>query len=1016
MTIPNSVLFIGDTAFTGRRWPETLILPGVIDIGFRAFYGCEYLKSVSMPVIVGIGEGAFYNCVRLASVTFSSVLATIREGAFRSCRVDFTSLPDSIAEIGGDAFSYCDRLVSVTLTCPIPFVERYTFHECGALESISLPDTVTAIRDNAFYYTGLTTIQLPPFLSQLGREALLLCPLIDIRLPDSVQRVSYDVFPSTLQKISMPGAIFGMVPDAFSYCDDLQEVQLRGFPCQTVCRALSGFSLAKFTISGLGSVAPPTTACDRVYEVASDEPSDDQASRSPRAPRTPTPTILRLPTRPPDDSTARHTPARTPPTTTAPSSIWCELAQYELIGSTLTISVPGTEEGYYRTRVERSCVNTFRVDHEDGNWFEPLVKSVQIGEGVIAIGAWAFADQRINFVSLSYTLRTMAMGAFAYQNDLTAVTFPRTLESIGTWAFAWSGLQSVHIPASVSLISNEAFAGCPVSDFTVASGNPTYIADDGIIYFTNMTTLIAYPAGNPRIAFSVPYMTRVIGAYAFQETYNLESVDLARISSIEERGFDSAHSIKHFVFPATLQHVGFRALANMTALESVQLPDSVLTIGDECFYACDSLSWVSLPNSARHCPDGLVFGCLSLTDVFLGNSMKSIGVGPFDRAPKLIDIFVPDSVDTLEPGALRNSDLQSISLPSTITSISSDEFEVPFHPTQIHIRGAPAVASTLCYMLGRIADREPDFWWNPIFIHVSGVPGSVICSNRGIIVEKGPAPRLTNRPSATNLATQIRPATHSPTSSRGRLPAGGSGTPARFDLTGNTPIDIAALDSARRVTLCGKGVLRGVSDELWLGEVTLERGSQLTAYGLVVQHSLRLEPNTKLAPGAHEKIELFNDVTIVFDFGKIEGLSTLDLGEIGANYTIVPRSIQIVLTQTGGDSAVHEVLIRGKALSNCAEWLDRVEGLPKRYSVTCERVRETRQLAAADLPEMGLFLVRPEGPDDVDDEPFTFGEVWEIVIVAALCVIPVAILVAVICWCRRRKRANESGEPGEVSA
>ena len=57
-------------------------------------------------------------------------------------------------------------------------------------------------------------------------------------------------------------------------------------------------------------------------------------------------------------------------------------------------------------------------------------------------------------------LRIVESRTFSYCDALRAVLFPESLEKIGAWAFAKSGLRSVTIPANVRLIGERAFWGC----------------------------------------------------------------------------------------------------------------------------------------------------------------------------------------------------------------------------------------------------------------------------------------------------------------------------------------------------------------------------------------------------------------------------------------------------------------------------------------------------------------------------------------------------------------------------
>ena len=59
-------------------------------------------------------------------------------------------------------------------------------------------------------------------------------------------------------------------------------------------------------------------------------------------------------------------------------------------------------------------------------------------------------------------LKVTAIGMSAFNNSksLRSVTFPDTIESIGTDAFKNSGLESIEIPSSVNVVQNSAFDNC----------------------------------------------------------------------------------------------------------------------------------------------------------------------------------------------------------------------------------------------------------------------------------------------------------------------------------------------------------------------------------------------------------------------------------------------------------------------------------------------------------------------------------------------------------------------------
>lgn len=71
ITIPNSVISIGDLAFTCTSLTNVIVPDGVIHIGEYAFAMCNSLVSITLPVSVKtIGNGAFSYCGLLASINY----------------------------------------------------------------------------------------------------------------------------------------------------------------------------------------------------------------------------------------------------------------------------------------------------------------------------------------------------------------------------------------------------------------------------------------------------------------------------------------------------------------------------------------------------------------------------------------------------------------------------------------------------------------------------------------------------------------------------------------------------------------------------------------------------------------------------------------------------------------------------------------------------------------------------------------------------------------------------------
>jgi len=72
----------------------------------------------------------------------------------------------------------------------------FAFHLCSGLTTLTIPDSVPTIGDDAFYgCSGLTTLTIPDSVTTIGNHAFFCCRgLSTLRIPDSVTMISHDAF------------------------------------------------------------------------------------------------------------------------------------------------------------------------------------------------------------------------------------------------------------------------------------------------------------------------------------------------------------------------------------------------------------------------------------------------------------------------------------------------------------------------------------------------------------------------------------------------------------------------------------------------------------------------------------------------------------------------------------------------------------------------------------------------------------------------------------------------------
>ena len=197
VSLPETVISIGDRAFESTALDSVDIPSGVTGIGYAVFRKSK-LASVNIPPgVTSIGDSAFALCQNLASVTIPPGVTGIGDSAFYWCRnLTSVAIPSSVTGIGNAAFSDCESLVSVEMAYGVTQIGAYAFAFCHNLASVTIPSSVTTINNNAFTgCDGLTSVIIPPSVTSIGSSAFSSCDnLTSVTMPDTVKSIGGDIF------------------------------------------------------------------------------------------------------------------------------------------------------------------------------------------------------------------------------------------------------------------------------------------------------------------------------------------------------------------------------------------------------------------------------------------------------------------------------------------------------------------------------------------------------------------------------------------------------------------------------------------------------------------------------------------------------------------------------------------------------------------------------------------------------------------------------------------------------
>lgn len=726
VTLAANLASIGAYAFGGCALQTVAVPASVESIGIGAFASCP-LTAMEVPFVghdrtAAIGHiGYFFGAetaagntmcpATLRSVKILSGCTAIGEGAFADCDgIETLELPATIVSIGRNAFTPAQLAAVSVEEGGFLYIGRvlYSYNPASAPKNVTMRDSTVAIAAGAFDGLAITGIDLPDSVAHIGAGAFRGATMTTLTLPfigesaDSETNATLAYIfggevPATLTSVVLNERCTRIASGAFAGAVGLREVTIGASVTEIGTGAFHGCTALTAITVDAGNAAYQSTADGIVYTAAGDEIVAVPAALSGAVTLLPTVTVI------PADT---FRDCRLITSLVLPDGLsaigdgafaGCSLLASFNIPDSLALVGRDAFDGtaWYRAQ-EDGVVYIGRVLYICKGNRAPT--SLIVREGTVSITAGAFAyDLTLEKIDIPASVRYIGAGVFRGVN-IRSLILPYIGDSV-TDAKPTTAFLGYLFGASTPSVS-AAFVPKTLTSLTLRSG--CLAIRENALRGCDTLTDITFPASLVYVYGGVLDSTAWYAAqqeipgviYAGSVAYSFVAPEQAYedYSTEERNGRLTPYDVVLRDGTVAIADSAFMG----SAIRTVWMPDSVLTIGEYAFAECAVLKTVDIS--------------LSLTD---------LGAYAFSTCTVLDRIYLPGTIGTVKEGTFMDCEgLRIVWVGAGITNLGGAAGAFPGTPPgRLYFTGTSASAWSA------IEDRPAV--WDSVNVRINtGLPNS----------------------------------------------------------------------------------------------------------------------------------------------------------------------------------------------------------------------------------------------------------------------------------------------------
>lgn len=569
MILPNTVETIEDSAFENCSSLYSISLgESLKKLGSSIFKSCTSLRTINIPNgVTEIKSSTFQDCRKMLSVVIPNKVTSIENSAFKNCTsLTSVTIPNSVTSIGDDAFKGCNSMESVAVGNGLISIGDSAFEMCNALTSITIPNSVTSIGYNAFKgCSSLARVEISALSAWcgIGFGNEMSNPLNE--------GASMYLNEKLVTDLLIPSGVTEINDYAFYNCKSINQVNIHENVVSIGCSAFYGCNISLYinsktieqdftnsdTDSFWGAKLTNVVIGNNVSKIGSYLFSNQTLLTNIPLPNTIT-TI----------GYSAFSGCTSLTSITVPNSV-TEIGGSAFYGcSALTQMVIGngvTSWGDYK--IFEGCTGELIVNSDIGVTFSEWIPSTSYNSSGYTAYYGLFRNSKFTKVTIGEGVVSIGAYAFAGCSSIVSMTLPYSVENIGSSAFVnCTGELIINSKIVEQDCSSDYYPTCYNS---ANSKGWLYGAEFSKLTIGNDIQVIgAYMfKGSQFSNISLPDSVTKIGSYSFEDSYQLDSISIP----------DNVTTIERYAFEGC-------GLTNITIGENVE------TIGERAFYGNSSAS------------------------------------------------------------------------------------------------------------------------------------------------------------------------------------------------------------------------------------------------------------------------------------------------------------------------------------------------------------------------------------------------------------------------------------------